>query len=112
MKSKVWTIALLTVATVGGFSLPSKADEATVQQCSQDIVITGNDNYAEQGCTQVNVNQHQGRRTRRDNSARVQTGNQGVDILGDGNSTYQNINQLNIEQQRERAARARRYYRR
>jgi hypothetical protein len=112
MKSKVWTIALLTVASVGGFSLPSKADEATVQQCSQDIVITGNDNYAQQGCTQVNVQQRQGRRTRGSNVGRVQTGSQGVDILGDGNETFQNINQINIEQQRERAERARRRYRR
>ncbi|PSB04764.1 hypothetical protein [Merismopedia glauca] len=108
MKSRVWLVSLLTVSTLGIGTLPTRADEATVQQCSQDIVITGNDNYAQQGCTQVNVQNREGR-SRRSNTGRVLTGTQRVDILGDYNETHQNINQRNTESDRQ--PRARRRYR-
>lgn len=108
MKNRAWSIALLTVASLGMGTLPTRADEATVQQCSQDIIITGNDNYAQQGCQQISV-QNRLQRNRRSNTGRVLTGTQRVDIAGDGNETFQNIQQRNTETDRQ--PRARRRYR-
>jgi hypothetical protein len=108
MNSRVWLVSLLTVSTLGIGTLPTRADEATVQQCSQDIVITGNGNYAQQGCQQTSVRSREGR-NRRESTGRVLTGSQRVDILGDYNETHQNIRQSNTESDRQ--PRARRRYR-
>jgi hypothetical protein len=108
MKSRVWLVGLVTVTSLGIGTLPTRADEATVQQCSQDIVITGSDNYAQQGCQQTSVQNREGR-NRRSNTGRVLTGTQRVDILGDYNRTNQNIRQSNTESDRQ--PRARRRYR-
>jgi hypothetical protein len=100
MKNRVWLASLLAVSSLGIGTLPTRADDATVQQCSQNIVITGNDNYAQQGCEQVNVQNRVGRKSRTDNTGRVMTGDQRVDILGDGNESFQNIRQVNSETSR------------
>ena len=97
MNSKFWMIGLLTVTAISTFSLPSRADEATIQENSQDVIVTGDDNFAGQYSNQES---RQTRRGNRDNSGVVQRNNQGSDILGDGNATEQDNNQSNVSNSR------------
>ena len=97
MNSKFWMIGLLAVTTIGAFSLPSRADEVVIQESSQDVVVTGDDNFAGQYSNQES---RQTRRGNRDDSGVVQRNNQSSDILGDGNATEQQNNQSNVSHSR------------
>ncbi|AFZ14812.1 hypothetical protein Cri9333_4005 [Crinalium epipsammum PCC 9333] len=97
MNSKIWTIGLLSIATIATISLPIRAqasDKVVIQDAGQESVVTGNNNYTEQNANQTHV---QNNRRGTGDSGHVQRSRQNTDVLGSGNDTTQNVDQTTIE---------------
>jgi hypothetical protein len=88
MNFKSLLVIGLSVATLG-LSLPAHADDtATVNQTSQDAVITGKGNATSQSNDTTVRNRAAGRSTG-SNTGTSNSTDQKVDVLGDGNATSQ-----------------------
>ncbi|HEY9700936.1 MAG TPA: hypothetical protein V6C58_00725 [Allocoleopsis sp.] len=100
MSLKFFLISVLSLATVGNFALPGRADQAIIQEVNQESVVTGNNNYVQQNARQFNSNYSAG--NRRNNQGTVQRINQRSDVLGNNNTNIQNANQSNVTRTRFR----------
>lgn len=97
MKSSHILSLTIAVATIG-LSLPARADNATVNNNVQSVVITGNNNTVNQN---NNTSIQNNGRSNLDNAGTAVRNRQAVDILGNGNFVNQS-NQTQIRQSRYR----------
>ena len=108
MLSKISALGALGVLALGVAALPVQADTATVQESTQQTIITGDNNDIDQ-----HVRQESRIRTRVNSSSSsgssigtVQDGRQITDVFGDDNEVDQDTDQYNVIQER-RGARGR-----
>jgi hypothetical protein len=97
MKRQALVFGLLTLTSLTGFVLPTRADEANVQDSGQEIVITGDGNTARQSSNQSN---RTNRRGSRDDAGVAQNCGQLTDIQGNDNNTNQSCRQSNVSRSR------------
>jgi hypothetical protein len=88
MKTQILAFGLLALTSLTSFALPTRADEAGVQE----IVITGDGNTANQSSNQSN---RTNRRGNRDDAGVAQDCKQLADIQGNDNVTNQDCTQSN-----------------
>ncbi|HEY9704439.1 MAG TPA: hypothetical protein V6C58_18465 [Allocoleopsis sp.] len=93
MNNKILLVSLLTLTTLGTLTLPGKADQAIIQETTQDTVITGNRNYSEQNSVQINIQRT--RQRNNNNTGTVQRVRQQSDVAGNNNDSVQNSVQVN-----------------
>lgn len=85
-------LGLLTLATVGAFSLPARADDGVViQDARQEVYQTGDYNDARQNAVQRSTEVRRG--DRRGSTGDVQTSDQLSDQFGVGNRSDQRVRQ-------------------
>ncbi|NET37319.1 MAG: hypothetical protein F6K19_35730 [Cyanothece sp. SIO1E1] len=110
MLKKTGTLSLLSAVVLGVISLPAQADNATVQNSTQQATISGDNNQVIQVINQVNINRRgrgsgrrwRGRGARRQNTAVVQDALQNAVVDGNGNTVIQETNQINVRRGRRR----------
>ena len=95
MLKKTYTLGLLSIVALGMISLPAQADTAVVQQSTQDLYISGEDNSAMQMSEQINLHQRVNTGGRRSSTGIVQDVYQGATVLGEDNDAYQGNHQIN-----------------
>lgn len=101
MRKKSYIFGLMSVAVLGVFSLPVRAEQTSTQGSNQTATITGDNNQINQYIIQVNVQKNRGnskvKHQPQQNSSQGAT--QSADAVGDGNRINQEIQQLNTQQQ-------------
>jgi hypothetical protein len=101
MLKKSYVFGLMSVAVIGVFSLPVRAEQTSTQGSNQSATITGDNNQINQYIIQVNVQKNRGnwkgKHQPQQNSSQGAT--QSADTVGDGNRINQDIQQLNTQQQ-------------
>ena len=96
MLKKTYTLGLLSIAALGVISLPVQADTAVVQQSTQDLYISGEDNTATQVSEQINMHRRVNSGDRRSSTGVVQDVYQGATVIGEDNDAYQGNSQINV----------------
>ena len=96
MLKKTYTLGLLSIAALGMISLPVQADTAVVQQSTQDLYISGEDNSGVQVSEQINMHRRVNAGNRRSSTGVVQDVYQGATVIGEDNDAYQGNSQINI----------------
>jgi len=110
MLSKISALGALGVLALGVAALPVKADTATVQQSTQETIITGDGNDVDQRVRQESQIRTRVNSRSDDGSSigTVQDGLQVTDVFGDDNEVDQVTDQYNeIEERRGARGRGR-----
>lgn len=101
MFKQTLVLSLLSIATVGGVSLPAMADDAVVQTSTQSTYVEGRNNESYQFNEQRNsISRTRARRDTLDsesgrNTGVIQDSFQDSVVLGEGNRSYQEGRQVN-----------------
>lgn len=101
MLKKSYIVGLISVAVLGVFSLPVRAEKRSTQGSNQTATITGDNNQINQYIIQVNVQKNRGnwKRKHQPQQNSSQGATQSADAVGDGNRINQDIQQVNTQQQ-------------
>ena len=96
MLKKLSAISCLGLATLGLVSLPAQADDARIQNSTQQTYIDGSGNNSTQINRQINKTRHSGRGRRNSDSGYVQDTYQDNVVVGDDNDSRQYSEQRNV----------------
>ncbi|WP_017317138.1 hypothetical protein [Mastigocladopsis repens] len=91
----------MSVAALGVFSLPIRAEQTSTQGSNQTATITGDNNQINQYIIQLNVqkNQRNSKGKHQPQQGSSQGATQSADAVGSGNQINQDVQQVNVQQQ-------------
>ncbi|WP_250122792.1 hypothetical protein [Chroococcidiopsis sp. CCMEE 29] len=104
MLKKSFMLSLVSVAALGFFSLPARADQTSVQLNNQEAAAVGEYNYIGQESSQISTQEQVGKygvaeKYKTERQEAIQDAKQAAGAVGRGNRIRQTSEQLTIQQQ-------------